>query len=335
MAPKLKDIAKLVGVTPQLVSFYLNHPDTTRVKKETRDKIDEAVKKLKYRSNIMGRALVTGRTSTIALIMGGFSERKRGCYAHALMNEAKQRGYHLLIAITNYNHQEEREALEHMVSRQVDGIIYTLDLEDDSEIAQRIQALKLPVLLHSESPHTKFDTAGNDYSEALDDLGRFLKEQKSKHLYYQSSQETKTRRCIEQVAQNYSLDLTIFNSRPFDDREFIEQVLRDRPDAILEFNAAKMANIIKQISAIAPDYQPNCFCGYGLPFEFIDHPMLVAYIQRQEDGARQEIEQLISRIENPEKEIRHISLTTQFMAAEDIRALRDEQLKLPEYQPFQ
>ena len=89
MKTTLKDIAEYVGVTPQLVSFYLNHPETTRVAKETRGRIDEAVKRLDYHPNSVARALCTGRTKTIGLVMGGLTERKRGCYIHALMNEAR------------------------------------------------------------------------------------------------------------------------------------------------------------------------------------------------------------------------------------------------------
>ena len=51
MKATLKDIAARVGVTSQLVSFYLNHPETTRVARETREKIDAAVKELNYRPN--------------------------------------------------------------------------------------------------------------------------------------------------------------------------------------------------------------------------------------------------------------------------------------------
>ena len=122
MKATLKDIAARVGVTSQLVSFYLNHPETTRVARETREKIDAAVKELNYRPNSVARALCTGKTGTIGLIMGGLTERKRGCYIHSLMNEAKRYGYHLLTAITNYNQREEQEILEYMLGRQVDAV---------------------------------------------------------------------------------------------------------------------------------------------------------------------------------------------------------------------
>ena len=149
MKATLKDIAARVGVTSQLVSFYLNHPETTRVARETREKIDAAVKELNYRPNSVARALCTGKTGTIGLIMGGLTERKRGCYIHSLMNEAKRYGYHLLTAITNYNQREEQEILEYMLGRQVDGILYTLQLAPGNRISQRLHESRFPILMHA------------------------------------------------------------------------------------------------------------------------------------------------------------------------------------------
>lgn len=68
MNPTIKDIAAEAGVSRSLVSFYLNHLDTTRVAKKTRDKIDETVKKLGYRRNENALVTRTGISRNIALI---------------------------------------------------------------------------------------------------------------------------------------------------------------------------------------------------------------------------------------------------------------------------
>lgn len=336
MAPKLKDIAEHVGVSAQLVSFYLNHPGTTRVKKETREQIDEAVRKLNYRANTIGRALSTGKTFTIGLIMGGFAARIRGCYVHALMNEAKKRGYHLLIAITNYDHNEERDALELMISRQVDGIIYTLDLEDDSEIAQWIQALHYPLLLHLPTPRKTFDTIDHDYRESAEALVRFLKERGKKMLFFQTPQLGEICTYLAAAAQKHGLGLEIIRrASPFSEEEFIRAVLRERPDAILEMDHAVMQEILDAISAEAPEYRPDCFCSYSLPFEYIDHPLVVGYFRRfHEEKAAADIERIIDRIKNPDMEVQHLVLPTRFLTAEETREFRQEQLSLPVYRQF-
>jgi len=337
MRPKLKDIAEQVGVTVQLVSFYLNHPDTTRVKKETREKIDAAVKKLNYRVNTVGRALSTGKTYTIGLVMGGFSARIRGCYVHALMNEAKKRGYHLLIAITNYNHEQEHDALELMISHQVDGIIYTLDLEDGSETTQRIQALQFPLLLHSPTVRKTFDTIDHDYRESTEAMVRFLAERGRGKLFFQNNRGEEICDCLENAVRRHGMELTIHphSGGPFDSDDFIRTVLRDRPDAILEVNEDRLRDLLEAISENAPEYRPDCITGYSLPFEYLDHPLVLGYIRRlHEERAAADIEQIIERIENPEAPFRHLRLPTHFLTAAETRELRNTQLSIPEYRQF-
>lgn len=61
--PTLKDIAKESGVSFITVSRVINTPD--KVKKETRDRVNEAMKKLKYSPNPAAKALVTNKTGII------------------------------------------------------------------------------------------------------------------------------------------------------------------------------------------------------------------------------------------------------------------------------
>ena len=58
-APTIKEIAKLAGISAMTVSRALN--DDPRVKAETRNKILGIAKKLKYRPNLIARALVSKR----------------------------------------------------------------------------------------------------------------------------------------------------------------------------------------------------------------------------------------------------------------------------------
>lgn len=337
MRPKLKDIADRVGVTPQLVSFYLNHPRTTRVRKETRAKIDAAVKALDYRVNAVGRALSIGKTNTIGLIMGGFSARIRGCYVHSLMNEAKRCGYNLLIAITNYDHREELNALEMMLDRQVDGIIYTLDLEDGCKIAQRIQKLQFPLLLHAQTPHKAFDTIGHDYRGSVVELAQFLRTRGRKTLYFQENPQSEVCGWLSEAASQCGLQLRIFPlpEDPFVNGDFLHAVLRDRPDAILEFNEKWLRVLLEMISAENPEYRPDCIGCYELPFQYVESPLVAGYVRTfHHERAVAEVEHMIELINAPHSAFRNLRLPTCFLSAEEARKLRLEQLESPLYRQF-
>ncbi|MDQ0675113.1 DNA-binding MurR/RpiR family transcriptional regulator [Pseudarthrobacter siccitolerans] len=61
------DIAKLAGVNPSTVSRALSKPG--RVSVSTRKLIEDAAAELNYQANPFAKALPTGRTSTIGLIV--------------------------------------------------------------------------------------------------------------------------------------------------------------------------------------------------------------------------------------------------------------------------
>ncbi|MFC7846933.1 LacI family DNA-binding transcriptional regulator [Arthrobacter sp. NPDC057388] len=66
-AATIYDIAKLAGVNPSTVSRALNNPG--RVTAKPREIVEQAATKLNYRANVFARALPTGRTNTIGLIV--------------------------------------------------------------------------------------------------------------------------------------------------------------------------------------------------------------------------------------------------------------------------
>ena len=63
------DVARLAGVSHQTVSRVLN--DQPNVREATRDRVQEAIRQLRYRPSTAARALVTRRSRTIGLITTG------------------------------------------------------------------------------------------------------------------------------------------------------------------------------------------------------------------------------------------------------------------------
>lgn len=63
------DVAKVVGVAPCTVSLVLNNTPNTRVRDKVRQRIHEVANELGYRPSATARALVTGRTNSIAIVI--------------------------------------------------------------------------------------------------------------------------------------------------------------------------------------------------------------------------------------------------------------------------
>ena len=63
----MKDIALELGVSIGTVSKVLrDHPD---ISPETRERVRKRMRELNYRPNLAARALVTGRTHTVGLVV--------------------------------------------------------------------------------------------------------------------------------------------------------------------------------------------------------------------------------------------------------------------------
>lgn len=68
-AASRSDVAKLAKVAPSTVSLVLNNTPGPRIPDETRKRVLEAAEALGYRSSSIAKALVTGRTNTIGVVM--------------------------------------------------------------------------------------------------------------------------------------------------------------------------------------------------------------------------------------------------------------------------
>ena len=91
--PTLKEIAKQAGVSPALISAYLNGRPSARMQPETRKRINAALRKTGYKPNPLARALRTGSSGII------------GYLASSLQNEVSQReqvGFHEALAARGY-----------------------------------------------------------------------------------------------------------------------------------------------------------------------------------------------------------------------------------------
>jgi len=62
----MADVAKLAGVSSQTVSRVIN--DSPHVRAATRERVQDAMRKLEYRPNPVARALVTGRSRTLGVV---------------------------------------------------------------------------------------------------------------------------------------------------------------------------------------------------------------------------------------------------------------------------
>lgn len=121
----LADVAERAGLSVTAASLVLNRQPGTRLSEEAHQRVLAAAEELGYRPNIAARALRTHKTATLAFISDVVATtRFAGGMIRGALDAAREHGHVLLIAETQGDKDVERQAIEAMLDRQVDGFVY-------------------------------------------------------------------------------------------------------------------------------------------------------------------------------------------------------------------
>ena len=119
----LQDVARATGYTVNTVSRALkNKPD---ISPATCRRIQEVAREMGYVRNYLASSLRSGRTKTLAMIVGGFMNPFYAVLAELMQAEALRLGYGLMIISSRDDPDTEVHAVEMALSRQVDGVLIT------------------------------------------------------------------------------------------------------------------------------------------------------------------------------------------------------------------
>src|SRR5215468_6883688 len=116
----IRDVARASGVHISTVSRSFSAPQL--VNPETRSKVLETAEKLGYRPNRAARALITGRTHNIGLIVADIANPFFPPLIKAAEREARMRDYHIFVADTDEDPRVEEELIQ-TLTKQVDGVL--------------------------------------------------------------------------------------------------------------------------------------------------------------------------------------------------------------------
>ncbi len=125
-APSMKDVARHAGVSQTTVSFVINNvADDNNIPAETQERVWESVRELAYRPNATARNLRSQQTHTIGFVSDEIATTPfAGQMIQGAQDQAWQHGKLILLVNTGGNEHMQSEAVEALLERQVDGIIY-------------------------------------------------------------------------------------------------------------------------------------------------------------------------------------------------------------------
>ena len=150
---KIRDVARLAGVSPSSVSNYLNNR-MGQMRADTQQNIRQAIDHLGYRPNSAARQLKTGIAPMVGLLVPSLANQFFGSLACAVETAAARHQCHVMTFSTFRDADRERSVMADLLSYGVQGIITGSALTDTAHL----------VAVTSRCPVVAFDIRRTDQS---------------------------------------------------------------------------------------------------------------------------------------------------------------------------
>ena len=121
MSVTIKDVARESDLSVATVSRVLNH--SANVSEEAVERVNEAIRKLGYSPNFLGRNLRKRETNVILVIMPSSEHTFYMKIVAGIQRYAQSRGYDIISASSNSTSEIEVRQMNMLFNRTVDGVI--------------------------------------------------------------------------------------------------------------------------------------------------------------------------------------------------------------------
>ena len=138
------EVAERAGVSQSAVSRVFT-PGASASKK-TAAKVRRAASELGYRPNVLARAMVSGKSRIIGLVVAYLENQFYPEALEKLSSALQERGYHVLIFMAQKTAGNIDTVVEEILDYQVDGII-AASVALSSELSERCRAAGVPMVL--------------------------------------------------------------------------------------------------------------------------------------------------------------------------------------------
>ena len=144
IAPTSKDVAALAGVAQSTVSAVLS--GKRPVSAGTRERVERAMRQLRYQPNAGARTLRTAKTKVIALVvhLGAEADAAESVpYIDTIIEEARRRDYDVVLSTV----REGPSGITRLASRAICDAFVLMDIQPDDDRVAVAHELGVPVVL--------------------------------------------------------------------------------------------------------------------------------------------------------------------------------------------
>lgn len=134
------DISKKLNISAATVSRALNnHP---KINYKTKELIQKTAKELNYKQNTLARALKSGKTKNVGIIVPYINSNFFSSVIRGIEEELSPHGYHVIICQSHEDVNIEMKHLTTLLNAQVDGIFMSISktTEDTKHIENALQS---------------------------------------------------------------------------------------------------------------------------------------------------------------------------------------------------
>ena len=140
MRARIEDVAAAAGVSMKTVSRVFNREPNVR--EETRARVEEAARQLKYRPNTSARSLAGRRSYLVSLLYDNPSASYIMEVIEGVLAACEQSHYGLTLRPVDFSVRGHVESVEALISQyRPDGLILTPPLTDDAALLKRLREL--------------------------------------------------------------------------------------------------------------------------------------------------------------------------------------------------
>lgn len=142
------EVAALAGVSQSAVSRVFTPGASASPK--TAEKVRKAARELGYRPNVLARAMVSGKSRMIGVVVAYLENQFYPDVLEKLSSAFQAEGYHVLVFMANNTSGKIDSIVEEILDYQVDGII-AASVALSSELTDRCRAANIPMVLFNRS----------------------------------------------------------------------------------------------------------------------------------------------------------------------------------------
>ncbi len=165
-----KEVAKEAGVSPATVSHVINN--TKYVSPELRKRVEEAIRRLDYRPNMVARSLATKTTKHVGILVNDITNPYYGEIAQGMEEVARHYGYMVSLCVAS---GDSEKYFANILQRQMDGL-FIATVEHGFSSSQLEKLKKSGIAIVNGMDKEKASIIDFDYAETIDETVKYLKD---------------------------------------------------------------------------------------------------------------------------------------------------------------